>query len=96
MRNFGIWGRASQKNVEPPALIGQVSVVCALADLRSSFVVASLTSVVAFCWRLVNSVGARHSAEAVNVVFTGVISVIGVAFVAVLHVSKHLGALGVG
>jgi hypothetical protein len=96
MRNFGTWGRESY-GAELPVEIGQVSAYNgALADYRSSFFVASLTSVVAFCWLLVlNSVGAGHSLEAVNVVGTGLVGAFGVALVTLLEVSHHLAAVGV-
>jgi hypothetical protein len=95
MRNR-TWGREFY-GAERPVETGQESAYNgALADYRSSFFVASLTSVVAFCWLLVlNSVGAGHSLEAVNVVGAGLVSGFRVALVALLHVSHHLGAVGV-
>lgn len=68
----------------------------ALADYWSSFFVASLTSVVAFCRRIVlHSVGAGHSLEAIHVVGTGLVSAVRVSLVASLQVSHHLGAVSV-
>jgi hypothetical protein len=98
MRKFGTWGREiTHGGIQRPVEIGQESAFRgALADYRSSFFVASLTSVVAFCWLLVlNSVGAGHSLEAVNVVGAGGVGTLRVALVAGLHAGHHLTAVSV-